>query len=208
MGTTNKPQLGPQEQIIAASNAFRLALSQSAGSQSDILTPALQGHIAKAMAAILTKTIQLSVASPSINPGTRTEQYNVDWELMEQGATSGGGMGGGFGGGTPDNSPYQNMRRAPDRYDVVEDVDREFPGLIFYDPAEFTRIVATRLNKIDPRFGMKSRRGGPISDDTIGYDVGMPGYVEAIDIIVGAGTINPRAGWSSYGVVSGEWWRP
>lgn len=201
----------PQQTLNEIVSQIKQGLNSPASGDGAILTGPLKNHIARTMGSVLQKTFTLVHQSPTINPGAKSEQRDVEWDLMPQssaGETAPRGFRSGYNPDTdPKLNPYAGQKIAPDMYSEVERVDRDYPGLVEWDPGQFVSIVVERLSAIDPKFGYKSRRGGPVSDDTLGYDVGIEGYVEAIDIILDAGGDNPRIGWSSYGIVPGEWWR-
>jgi hypothetical protein len=85
----------------------------------------------------------------------------------------------------------------PQRFAVVERVDRDCPGLVQQDHA-FTDAVATVLNNEDARWGRNGKRGNPNdpSHDAIAWRMPSgPGGVAIIDIIAAAGGPDARPSW-------------
>lgn len=69
---------------------------------------------------------------------------------------------------------------------------------------DFIRLLATRLHRIEPRFGLNGKRGNPldISDDAINWIGEGPGHdpstglpVTVFDVIRGAGGPTPQPSW-------------
>jgi hypothetical protein len=86
---------------------------------------------------------------------------------------------------------------APNRYDVVERVARQCPGLILRDH-DFTDAVASLLHAEDPRWGRNGKRGnaGDPSHDAIAYTTtASPFGVAVIDIIGSAGSPQAAPAW-------------
>lgn len=86
---------------------------------------------------------------------------------------------------------------APNRFDVVQRVHAENPGLI-RSPHDFTNAVAYELWRENPRWGHNIKRGNQgLSEDAIAYlePASRAGGVCIVDIIAGANGANPRPTW-------------
>jgi hypothetical protein len=73
---------------------------------------------------------------------------------------------------------------------------------------DFIRLLAARLHRIDPRFGLNGKRGNPsdISDDVVNYKGEGPGHdptnnntpITVIDVIGAAGSPNAYPTWQVF----------
>lgn len=87
--------------------------------------------------------------------------------------------------------------QAPNRRDVVEQIDERCPGLIRQDHA-FTDAVATVLNQQDGRWGRNGKRGNANdpSHDAIAFrNPTSPFGVSVVDIIGSAGSPSASPAW-------------
>jgi hypothetical protein len=83
---------------------------------------------------------------------------------------------------------------------------------------DFIRLLATRLHRIEPRFGLNGKRGNPldISDDAINWIGEGPGHdpstglpVTVFDVIRGAGGPTPQPSWDRIDLAGpGAWVQP
>ncbi len=106
----------------------------------------------------------------------------------------GGGTGGAGYGSTAGGYYGSGTGGVPNRSAVVDEIARETQNLHQRDAHAFTEAVARRLASESSRWGRKSRRGGPLSDDTVAYSVA--GGVQVVDIILSAGTSSAETCWS------------
>lgn len=78
---------------------------------------------------------------------------------------------------------------APNRISVVEDINRENPGLIYEDDLEFCRLVICRCNQIpgeEGKWGFNAKRGNPNdkSRDVVTFaNAEVPWGCSIVDII-------------------------
>ena len=106
--------------------------------------------------------------------------------------------------------PGPAVPHPPHRLAIVQQVAAEtgYPrsGL---SATAFTQRVAERLHAEDARWGRRVNSTGPISDDTVAYQIGdSPHNPFSVDIILGAGGPTPRLHWVPHGRIGGTWIAP
>ena len=107
----------------------------------------------------------------------------------------------------PDGSRPDSGPPPPNRFDVVQQVAAEtgYPDSGIAATA-FTQIVALRLHQEDPNWGRRINDTGPIGKDTVAYRVnGQDDNPYSIDIVLGAGGVNPSIHWAEHGRIGGTW---
>ncbi len=100
-------------------------------------------------------------------------------------------------------------------FDVVVQVDQNYPTLIHDDPGRFVDQVAHRLNSLDGelRWGRKRKNDGSLNLDALTYLNVKDDFTKKtiVDIIIAKGTQNARPAWQEFlgdNVGNGTWAPP